>query len=197
VAGASAGAAPRRSRAPAPTPGAIWRGCSDIANERCAMPETIVGRLLERGRINPEGIHCWYKADGRWTPMGFAAAARFVRQVAGGLIALGLQPGERVSILSNTRREWLHVDLGIQAAGGVGVGIYATMQSEQAKYILEHSESRFCVVEDRKQLVKVQQNLSALPQLKKVIVIDPRDAADGDNKVITLDELRKLGESKD
>ena len=161
------------------------------------MPETIAGRLLERGRINPEGTHCWYKADGRWTPMGYAAAAQFVRQVAGGFVALGLQPGERVSILSNTRREWLHADLGAQAAGGVTVGIYATMQAEQAKYILEHSESRFCVVEDRKQLVKVQEHLGQLPQLKKVIVIDPRDAADGDGRVITLEELRKLGAGKE
>ena len=161
------------------------------------MPETIAGRLLERGRINPDGIMCWFKADNRWTPMGYGAAARFVRQVAAGFIALGLEPGERVSILSNTRREWLHTDLGIQAAGGVCVGIYATMQAEQAKYILEHSESRFCVVEDRKQLVKVQQHLGQLPKLKKIIIIDPRDAADGEGKVISLDELRELGAAKD
>src|SRR5262249_57028788 len=72
----------------------------------------------------------------------------------------------------------------------------ATVRAEEAKYILEHRESRFCVVEDRKQLARVQEHLGQLPQLKKVIVIDPRDTADGDGRLISLEELRKLGEGK-
>ena len=110
--------------------------------------------------------------------------------------SLGLAPGERVALLSNTRREWLATDLAIQAAGGVTVGIYATMTADQARYIIEHSEARFVVVEDRKQLVKVQQHLAELAAVKNVIVIDPTDTADGEGRVLPLAEVRGRGEGR-
>ncbi len=160
------------------------------------MTETVVGRLLEWGRTEAEGISCYHKRDGRWVPIRWGDAARGVRQVAAGLASLGFQPGERASILSNTRYEWLHADLAIQAAGGVSVGIYATMSPEQVRYILSHSDSRFAVVENAVQLAKVRPLLGELPRLAKVIVIEPASLGE-DERVMSLETLRLLGVARE
>jgi long-chain acyl-CoA synthetase len=127
--------------------------------------------------------------------MGWGTAANLIRRLGGGLLALGFKPGDRLAIVSETRREWLQMDLAAQAVRGVSVGAYASMVPEQLRYIIDHSESRFVVVEDRKQLVKIQQVVGELPRVEKIIIIDPAGAADGEGIVMTLAELADLGES--
>src|SRR3970040_696349 len=87
------------------------------------------------------------KEFGIWRRISWADYARSVRWVPQALIAMGVGPGERVGILGENRPEWLYSDLGIQSAGGVSVGIYATNSSEQVRYIIEHSEARVVIVE--------------------------------------------------
>ena len=79
------------------------------------------------------------------------------------LVAAGVQPRDRVGILSGTRREWLAADLAILSTGAVTVGIYDTHTAEQCHYILKHSGVRVLFVEDRDQFFKVRAKWTDLP----------------------------------
>ncbi|WP_458686140.1 AMP-dependent synthetase/ligase [Nocardia tengchongensis] len=85
-------------------------------------------------------------ADG-WTDITAARFAAEVRAVAKGLIASGVQPGDRVGILSSTRYEWTLLDFAIWTAGACTVAIYATSSADQARWILEDSGTRLLIVE--------------------------------------------------
>ncbi|HET6946219.1 MAG TPA: AMP-binding protein [bacterium] len=135
------------------------------------------------------------KEFGIWRRISWSDYARSVRWVAHALIATGVGPGERVGILGENRPEWLYSDLGIQCAGGVSVGIYATCSPEQVCYILEHSEARLVVVEGEEQLDKLLEVRGRLPHLERIIVMDPEGLrAFADPQVMMFGEFLALGE---
>ena len=86
-----------------------------------------------------------------------------VSEVGRGLIDLGLEHGDKVSILSHTRPEWTYANLAILAAGTVSVSIYQTNSAEECHYVLEHSESKAVFVEDAEQLAKIREVQADLP----------------------------------
>ena len=111
-----------------------------------------------------------------------------------GLVSLGLQRGEVVSILAETMPEWLYADMGVMGAGGVSNGIYPTDAAKQVEYILNDSGSRFLFVENEEQLDKYLDVRERCPQLRKVIVFDLEGLAGfRDPQVISFDELLALG----
>jgi long-chain acyl-CoA synthetase len=124
-----------------------------------------------------------------WTQTGDA-----VREVAGGLLALGFAAGDTASILSNTVIEWVLADLAILSCGGVSNGIYPTDAASQAHYLCEDSRTSILFVEDDEQLDKALEVRDGLPALKKIVVFDMEGLRDLDDAmVISLDELRRLG----
>src|ERR1700761_2326521 len=84
--------------------------------------------------------------DGDWRVVTWGAHARQIRDVAGFLAAAGLKGGERACVLAPNRVEWMSAAMGIQAAGGVMVPVYASNTAEQAAYVVEHSDARFVFV---------------------------------------------------
>ena len=117
---------------------------------------------------------CW-KAGAR--DISWAEAGRTVRQVARALIALGVQPGEAVSIIGPNRPEWVQADLGAIAAGAVPAPIYPTLTAEQTVYIAAHSEAVVAVVVDRTQLDKLRTQRP--PKLRWFVLLEgAADAAD-------------------
>ena len=131
---------------------------------------------------------------GIWRSWTWNQTAEAVREVAHGLIALGLQPGERISILSNTIVEWVLVDLGALSAGGVANGIYPTDAPTQVHYLCEDSASRILFVEDDEQLDKALEVRDRLPELRRIVVFDMEGLHDlHDPQVMSFDELRSLG----
>jgi len=112
------------------------------------------------------------KEFGVWREIGWDEYARSVREVAGGLLALGHEPGERVALISENRPEFLYIDLGIQTVAGITTAIYTTNAASEVHYILDHSEARFYFVEDQEQLDKALEVIDTLPRLEKIIVID-------------------------
>jgi long-chain acyl-CoA synthetase len=135
-----------------------------------------------------------HKVDGAWRDVTFAAAGEIVGEIGLGLIALGLQPGERVAILANTRPEWSYASLAISAAGGVVVPIYPTNSPEECEWVAGNSESVIIVCEDAEQVAKITAVRDRLPSLRKLVVIDPPDdVADA----ISLDDVRGRGERRD
>jgi long-chain acyl-CoA synthetase len=135
-----------------------------------------------------------HKVDGAWQDVTFAQLGEIVDDLGLGLIALGLQPGERVSILCDTRPEWTYADFAISSAGGVVVPIYPTNSAEECEWVAGNSESVFIVCEDAQQLAKITAVRERLPQLRKVIVIDPTGEV-GD--AISFTDLRRRGNRRD
>ncbi|HEY3566674.1 MAG TPA: long-chain fatty acid--CoA ligase [Thermoanaerobaculia bacterium] len=133
------------------------------------------------------------RRDGQWHAMTWREADRRVRAVAGGLLSLGFQKGERAAILATSRPEWVIVDLAILAAGGATSTIYTSNTSEESAYILADSGSRVCFVENALQDAKIRDVRDQLPGVVQLIQIDgePRVA---DGWTITLAELERRGE---
>ena len=121
------------------------------------------------------------EADG-WRDVSYPELERIVRELALGLVDLGVEPGERVAILASTRAEWTYADLAITAAGGVVVPIYPTNSVAECEWVLRDSGAVAVVCEDEEQVAKVHAARASLPELREVVSIDAgarRDLAVG------------------
>ncbi len=94
-----------------------------------------------------------------------------VQRAARALVALGVQPGERVAILGFNRPEWLVMDHAAMMAGAVGVGIYWTSTTPEIEYILQHSAARVLLVEDAAQAAKIEGRRESLPALRQMVAM--------------------------
>jgi long-chain acyl-CoA synthetase len=128
--------------------------------------------------------------DGSWKSRTWRDTAEEVDALAAGLVALGIEPEQRVGIASSTRYEWILADLAIICAGGATTTVYPSTNAEDTAYILHDSGSRFVFAEDEAQLEKLRERRDDLPDLEKVVVFD--GAGDGD-WVLTLDDVVELG----
>jgi long-chain acyl-CoA synthetase len=154
------------------------------------IPEVFWNAVSKRG----DKVWMRQKKLGIWKSWTWNQAAQDVRDIAGGLLALGVQPGECASILSNTVVEWVLCDMAIQSCGGVANGIYPTDAASQVQYLCEDSSTTILFVEDDEQLDKALEVRAALPKLRKVIVDDMEGLRDlNDPGVMSLDDLRHLG----
>ena len=138
------------------------------------------------------------KEFGIWQPVTWTELGRAAREIGMGLVSLGYAPGEVVSILSNTNKEWMCADLGALGAAGVVNGIYPTDASAQAEYLLADSGSVYAFVEDEEQLDKLLEIRARLPGLRKIVVFDMEGLDDlRDPQVLSLEQLRALGREYD
>jgi long-chain acyl-CoA synthetase len=129
----------------------------------------------------------WREGD-VWAELTFGQLGARARELARGLIALGIEPGDRVAILSNTRPEWTLADAGSLCAGATVVPVYHTNSPGECRYVLEHAEARAIFCEDGEQVAKIAHIRDECPALEHVIVLT------GDAPgAITLDELRVRG----
>ena len=94
------------------------------------------------------------KELGLWRDISWDDYYERASRVALGLRALGLEKGDRVAVVGDNCAEWVQIDMGIQSAGGVTVGIYSTSPWQQCEYIVSHSGARFFFVENEEQLDK-------------------------------------------
>jgi len=135
-----------------------------------------------------------HKVGEEWVDISYEELGQRVKEVALGLVDLGIERGERVSILSHTRPEWTEVNFGIITSGAASVSIYQTNSPEECHYVLHHSESRAVFVEDAEQLAKVREVEGDLPHLEHIIVMEP----EGDiGDALSLDALRERGRGRD
>ncbi len=137
------------------------------------------------------------KSFGLWQTLTWRELAGIVREIGMGLVELGFEPGETVSILGNTRQEWLFCDLGALCAGGVSSGIYPTDSATQVQYLSEDSRSVYLFVEDEEQLDKALEAREQLPLLRKIVVWDMEGLRGLDDpQVISLERLREIGRER-
>jgi long-chain acyl-CoA synthetase len=136
-----------------------------------------------------------FKVGEEWKDISYAELGDAVKEVALGLIDLGVEPGDKISILAHTRPEWTEACFGILTAGATLVTIYQTNSPEECRYVLHHSDSRAVFVEDGEQLAKIREIEDDCPELQHVIVMEPGDAELGD--AVSLDRLRERGRGRD
>jgi long-chain acyl-CoA synthetase len=128
--------------------------------------------------------------DGGWRTRSYAEVGDTVRELAKGLMALGVEKGDKVSILANTRPEWSYYDFAALSAGATVVPIYQTNSPEECQYVLHDSDAKVVVVEDEAQLQKVRAVRDTLPKLEHVVLM-VGSAADA----ISSDDLIERGRS--
>ncbi|GAA2038752.1 AMP-dependent synthetase/ligase [Terrabacter terrae] len=121
--------------------------------------------------------------SGGWTHLTWTQFADDVAAVAKGLVAEGVQQGDRVALMSRTRYEWTLLDFAAWAAGAVVVPIYETSSAEQVQWILSDSDTQLAVVETPSHLAVVDQVRDELPSLRHVVTIETGG----------LDDLREKG----
>jgi long-chain acyl-CoA synthetase len=134
-----------------------------------------------------------FKRDGAWHDVSYTELATIVQEIGLGLIDLGIEPGERVCILANTRPEWSYADLAATAAGTVVVPIYQTNSPEECLWVISDSGASAIICEDDEQLAKIAAIRDQLPNLRTVIVIDP--PSESPIEAITLEQVRERGRS--
>lgn len=129
---------------------------------------------------------------GSWVTRTYAEVGEVVRKLSLGLIDLGIEKGDKVSILANTRPEWTYFDFAALTAGATVVPIYQTNSPEECQYVLDNSDAKAVIVEDAAQLEKVREVRDSLPRLEHVILIEG-EADDA----ISMADLSARGESRD
>jgi len=147
--------------------------------------------LLRRVELTPDSEAFRYRAEERWVTLTWRGALERIRAVSAGLLALGLEPEERVAIASATRIEWMLADYGVLCAGGATTTIYPSSTADEAGYIVSDSESAVVFAEDDAQVAKISSRPEALARLRAIVTFDGR--ASGDGRVITYEELLERG----
>ncbi len=134
------------------------------------------------------------KEYGLWHDISWNEYYTLAKYVGTALISMGLQKGDCVSIIGDNCPEWVIIDLGIQCAGGVAVGVYSTNAWPQVEYVIQNSDSKFFFVENEEQLDKWLHFRDNVAFLKKVIVWDLEGLRHfEDPMVMTYDDLLDLG----
>jgi long-chain acyl-CoA synthetase len=156
------------------------------------MVANVALQFLDRVARSPRAEAFRHVDGDDWVPVTWAEAGEQVSRLAAGLLALGLQPEQRVGIVSGTRYEWILADLAVMCAAGATTTVYPSTNAEDTAYILSDSECRVVFAEDDEQIAKLKDNKAELPHLAKVVTFD--GTPDGD-WVISLEDLGALGDT--
>jgi long-chain acyl-CoA synthetase len=163
--------------------------------------QTIADLIPNAAARYPDRTAVRYKQDGEWRDVTYAELDHIVGEVALGLIDLGVQPGERVCILANTRPEWSYADLAATSVGAVVVPIYQTNSPEECHWVLSDSDACAIVCEDASQLAKVAAIRDTLPHLRTIVTIDAPSGEELTPEIaaleaVPLEEVRARGRSR-
>ena len=155
--------------------GAVQASNRTIARAAANAADRFADRVAVRSKHGDE-----------WQDRTFAEVSEIVDEIAFGLIDLGLEPGDRVSLLCNTRPEWTYSSLAISRAGGVVVPVYPTNSPDECEWVVDNSDSRIVICEDAGQVAKIEEVRDRLEHLEHVVVIEGG-----------LDQLRQSGNGGD
>ena len=114
------------------------------------------------------------KKLGIWHPIDWRRYLDEVRDLALGLVAMGLERGDKVAIIGDNRPEWLYAALAAQSAGAVSVGLYQDSNLTEVAFIIDHCDAAFVVVEDQEQVDKILGMVDKLPKVKAILYWDAR-----------------------
>ena len=134
----------------------------------------------------------WEKKGKEWTSTTFEQTRNEAYRIGAGLMALGVQKGEKISLLSEGRNLWVLGELGILYAGAVNVPLSIKLEeSNDLLFRIRHSDSKYVMV-SAQQLPKIRKILPDLPLVEKVIVLD--DLPEYQEKEMPISEIQKMGD---
>ena len=134
------------------------------------------------------------KKFGIWQRYSWTEYYEKVKYFSLGLISLGHKPGDTVCIIGDNEPEWFWGEFAVQAAGGIATGVFVDSIPSEVKYIAEHSDSKYAIVNDQEQTDKFLEIKGELPFLGKVIYWDPKGLRNYDDPMLTsYTEVIELG----
>ncbi|MGH3979130.1 MAG: AMP-dependent synthetase/ligase [Pseudonocardiaceae bacterium] len=154
---------------------------------------TVAQMFCDRVRETPDREAYRYPAGDSWVSRTWQETGRHVTRLAAGLVALDVEPQQRVAIASGTRYEWVLADLAVMCAGAATTTVYPSTVSDDVAFILADSGSRVVFAEDDDQIAKLRAHRSALPLVRTVVTFDGTPDGGDDPWVISLDGLAELG----
>ena len=157
--------------------------------------EDTLPKLLRRKFLRyPNAVAMRVKYHGIWQHYTWKEYYERVKHLCLGLVSLGLERGDNISILGENKPEWYWAELAIQSARGAAVGIFVDCIPSEVKYYVEHSDSKFVLVDDQEQVDKLLNIKDELPLLKKVIYWDSKGLWDYKESILmSFDDILKLG----
>ena len=154
-----------------------------------ATNRTIARAAADAAERFGERISVRWREGEEWRERTFAEVSQIVDEIALGLLELGIEPGDRVALLANTRPAWTYSSLAISRSGAVVVPIYPTNSAEECEWVTGNSDSRIVICEDAGQAAKIEQVRDRLEHVEHVVVIDPD--ADASKNEISIEQLRE------
>jgi long-chain acyl-CoA synthetase len=138
------------------------------------------------------------KEFGIWRPITWQDYFDNVKYIALGLISLGLEEGDKVSMIGDNRPEGLWAEMAALCARGVGVWLFRDSLIDEVKYIIDHSDTKFLFGEGQEEVDKAISIFNECPKLEKIIWDDPKGMRNYDQEyLISLKEVQALGKKLD
>ncbi len=159
-----------------------------------SIPATIP-QLIEANKRN-RGQHTamCMKKFGIWQRFNWTEYYENVKYFSLGLISLGLKPTEVACIIGDNEPEWFWGEFAVQAAGGIATGIFVDSIPSEVKYVAQHSNAVFAIVNDQEQTDKFMQIRDELPQLRNIIYWDPKGLKNYDDPIlVSFTDVIRLG----
>ncbi len=150
--------------------------------------------LLNRNAIQfgTRRAQIWRTGPSDTQSITYAELWRIVKELASGLMELGIEKGDRAAVMSHTCPQWLWADYSILCAAGITVCVYPTLSAKEMSFIINDSGSKILYVQDEEILEKAIAAWPEMPTLEKIIVMKD-DIAHSDPRVLSLSQLRALG----
>jgi long-chain acyl-CoA synthetase len=160
---------------------------------------TIPKLFLEKARqYSDNKVAMREKEYGIWRPITWKEYYDRVKYISLGLMRLGLEKDDKVSMIGDNRPEGLMAEMGTICAGGVGVWLFQDSLIEEVKYIIDHSDTKFLFGEGQEEVDKAISIYNECPKLEKVIWDDAKGMRNYDEDfLISLDEVEALGKDLD
>ena len=142
-------------------------------------------------RLGSQDAFRWFDNEGNATSITWQTFYEQVKDVSKSLIALGVERGDKVNILSYTCYKWVLTDVANMCMGAATVGIYQSNLPVDCEYIINHSDATIIFAENQEQLDKLLEIRQRIPEIRKVILFTGN--APDDDWIITYDEFLDLG----
>lgn len=163
----------------------------DLPSSRFVSIHTM---LADHANHRPDSIAMRQKRYGVWNEVTWGGLQELSYATAAGLIDLGMQQGDHIGILSENRSEWVQAQFGVGAAGGVAVGMYPTSPPAELDHLVNASDTTILFIEDQEQLDKIIALDGRVPQLRQLVVFDPKGCQDQNHlNLITWADLLARG----
>ena len=137
----------------------------------------------------------YYKVNGHWRSISWSEVGESVKYMAFGLMALGVEKGDRICPISETRKEMVCVCLAVATSGAVFAPIYHTNSPAECAHVINNSGGRIAYAENKEQLDKLASVWDRMPQLERIIVSSD-DESGADPRILTLNQLIALGKNE-